>query len=558
MDLKTFLAWDWQVVVALSAVALAAAGVYYKIYYDYWKRRGFPELPFKPAPFFGHTTRLLLGRSNIIETFHDLYKYAGDKPLVGYFHGSQPSIMLRDPEIIKHVLVKDFHAFVDRAFGLDDEIDPLNAKALFNLRGQRWKEMRARLSPTFTSGRMKAMFPLMLACADELSASWSKNIDKNRGEAIIEAKMKECMACYSTDVIATCAFGIRCDALQNPETSEFRRMGKLIFEPTLRRRILLGIFVISPKLLKWTGMKFTDDLTSSFFRNFVQDLVEKKEKAIEESEKTGGAIKTFGDFIHHLVLMKKRGFHFKDEVDEEDDQSEVVNREQKKLKVEPSWANIDNEDLTAQVLLFFSAGFETTSSLLSFALYELSASESGRAIQEKLREEVDRVMEEDGGKITYEGLKRMDLLDRVLKETLRIHPPAGILTRNAVEPYKIPGTNLVIEKGMQLFISMHSIQLDEKYFPNPMHFDPDRFLPENKENIKQFSYLPFGDGPRVCIGERFAQMQVKLGLASVITQFEFEVCREKTDVPIRYKKTAFVLTSEQGIWLKVRHRRGKK
>ncbi|XP_071443296.1 uncharacterized protein [Hetaerina americana] len=557
MDLKTFVAWEWQVVVALTAVALSAAGVYYKIYYDYWKRRGFPELPLKPMPFFGHTTRLLLGRTSFADAFHELYKYAGDKAFVGYFHGSQPSIMLRDPEIIKHVLIKDFHVFVNRNFGLDEEVDPLNAKGLFNLRGHRWKEMRARLSPTFTSGRMKAMFPLMLACADELNESFSKNIEKKGGETT--ADIKEYMACYSTDVIATCAFGIHCDALKNPEASEFRRMGKLVFEPTLRRSILIMLFLISPKLLKWTGMKFTDDLTSSFFSNFVQDMVEQREKAIEQNEKTGGGIKMFGDFIHHLVLLKKRGLHFKDEIDEEDGQSESVNLEHNKLKVEPSWTNIDNEDLTAQVMLFFSAGFETTSSLLSFALYELSASESGRAIQEKLREEVDRVMGEDGGKITYEGLKRMHLLDRVLKEALRIYPPAGFLVRMAGQPYIIPGTNLVIEEGTQIFIPMHSIQLDEKYFPNPMQFNPDRFLPENKENnVQQFSYLPFGDGPRVCIGERFAQMQIRLGLASVISKFEFEVCREKTDIPMRFKKRAFVLTAERGIWLKVKQRSDKK
>ncbi|XP_046392982.1 cytochrome P450 6a2-like [Ischnura elegans] len=553
MELKSLLSIEWPVVISLAVAAVTVAAIYYKIYFDYWKRRGFPELPLWPMPFFGHTTSLLLGNSSFTDMFQHLYDHIGDKPFVGYFHGSTPSIMLKDPEIIKHVLVKDFHVFVNRAFGLDEEVDPLNAKGLFNLRGQRWKEMRARLSPTFTSGRMKSMFPLMFKCAEELSESLARNIAKSGGgEATVEAK--EYMACYSTDVIATCAFGIHCDALQNPETSEFRRMGKLVFEPTLRRRILLGIFLTSPRLLKWTGMKFTDDETSSFFSNFVKDMVSQREKAIEQSEREGGSAKAFGDFIHHLVMLKKRGLYFKDELDDEDEQRESATLEHNKLKEEPSWASIDNEDLTAQVMLFFSAGFETTSSLMSFALFALSATEHGRSIQRKLREEIDRVLsEEEGKEFSYAAIQRMHLLDRVVKETLRLYPPAGILSRKSEQPYIIPGTTLVIEEGTQLFVPTYAMQMDERFFPNPTVFDPNRFLPENKENIQQFSYLPFGDGPRLCIGERFALMQAKLGLASMISKFQFELCREKTDVPLRFKKQAFVLTSEQGIWLKVKH-----
>ncbi|XP_046392972.1 cytochrome P450 6a2-like [Ischnura elegans] len=555
MELMDFLRWDWPLFVALAAVAVAAFFIHYKIHYSYWKRRGFPELPSRPLPYFGHVSSLLLGKRSFTDVFNDLYKLAGDQPLVGYYHGTLPAVIVKDPEILRHVFVKDFPSFVDRGFGLDEEIDPLNAKGLFNLKGQRWKEMRARLSPTFTSGRMKAMFPIMHACAQQLTRSLAQNIEKSGGEAIAEAK--EYMACFSIDVIATCAFGIECDALENPETSKFRRMGKLVFEPTLKRRIGLMLFLISPRILKWTGMKFTDEETSSFFSNFVRDMIAQREKAIEESEKNGGTTKTYGDFIHHLAMMKRRGLYTKDEKDEEeqdgDDHLEVT-----KTKEEPPWATIDNVDLTAQVMLFFSAGFETTSSSISFALFELSAYERGRKIQERLREEIDRVMEEDGGELTYSGLQRMHLLDRVIKEALRMYPPAGVLGRKAGQAYKFPGTDLVIDEGTQLFIPVTAMQQDKKFFPNPELFDPDRFLPENKENIQHFTYLPFGDGPRLCIGERFALMQLRLGLASLISKFELELCRDKTEVPLKFKKDAFVPTSEKGIWLKVTHRKGKK
>ncbi|KAG8228707.1 hypothetical protein J437_LFUL009388 [Ladona fulva] len=364
---------DWRVTVALVVVALVTLYFYLTSNMNYWSKRGFPQIPASPIPIFGNTFKILTGQANFTEMFDQLYKKAGDQPFVGFFQGSQPVLLVKDPELIKRILIKDFHAFMDRGFKIEEDVDPFNAKGLSNLNGQRWKNMRARLSPTFTSGRMKAMFPLMYSCSDVLLNCIENEVKKNSGEVVME--MKDCLSCFSTDVIATCAFGIQ--------------------------------------------------------------------------------------YV--------------------------------------SWANVDLDDLAAQAMLFFAAGLETTSSLSSFVLFELSKSEEGKEIQRNLQEEVDSVMQEDGGKITYAGLKRMQLLERVVNETLRIHPPAGVLSRIAVENYKIPETDLTLEKNTMVFIPTQAMQNDEKFFPEPKKFNPDRFL--NKENYNHFAYLPFGDGPRLCIGK---------------------------------------------------------
>ncbi|KAG8228711.1 hypothetical protein J437_LFUL009393 [Ladona fulva] len=480
--------------VTLAIVALVALFIYLTSNLDYWKKRGFPQIPGKPLPLFGNTFQMLTGRKSFSDMFEKLYKDAGDLPFAGMFHGTQPCLLVKDPELIKRILIKDFHAFMNRGFEIDEDLDPLNAKALSSLKGQRWKNMRARLSPTFTSGRMKAMLPMMQACSDELLKCLEEDIRKNSGEALVEMKL----------------------------------------------------FMIYPKLIKKLNLRLSVDEASVFFRNFVEEAVKRREEAIDKGEGNG-----FGDFLHHLVLLKKTGIKV-NEIKEEDDEDKNEFIKGDKEVSEVSWANISVDDLAAQAMLFFGAGFETTAALLSSTLYELSKPGNGKEIQGRVREEVDRVMKEDGGKITYEGLKRMQLLDRVLNETLRIHPPAGALSRIAVENYTIPGTDLKIEKNTMIFISTYSMQHDEKFFSEPSKFDPDRFLHRNEWN--HFSFLPFGDGPRLCIGERFAMLQVRQSLASLLSKFEFDLCVEKTPVPLKYAKVSFILASETGIWVKAKLR----
>ena len=113
----------------------------------------------------------------------------------------------------------------------------------------------------------------------------------------------------------------------------------------------------------------------------------------------------------------------------------------------------------------------------------------------------------------------MKYLQQVVDETLRMYPPKPNVPRMCIKDYKVPGTDLVIEKGTSLLISLYGLHNDPEYFPNPEKFDPERFSEENKPKIKPYTYIPFGDGPRICIGMRFGLQQVKIGLASILKNF---------------------------------------
>jgi cytochrome P450 family 6 len=147
-------------------------------------------------------------------------------------------------------------------------------------------------------------------------------------------------------------------------------------------------------------------------------------------------------------------------------------------------------ELAAEAFLFHTGGYETSSTLISFALYELAVSPD---IQERLRLEIRTGIEENGGKLTYDLLFGFKYLDMVINESLRKYPPIPDLPRKCIMDYNIPGTNLIIPKGTMIETSVYSFHHDPEYFPDPEKFDPERFNEENVKNIVPYTYFPFGN-----------------------------------------------------------------
>ena len=171
--------------------------------------------------------------------------------------------------------------------------------------------------------------------------------------------------------------------------------------------------------------------------------------------------------------------------------------------------------MIAQAHSFFSAGYETTATSLTWTAFQLALNPS---VQEKLYEEVITAVDSNGN-LDYDLVARLPYLDSVVSEVLRMHNPATRLNRVCMEETELAGIKLL--KGFNVEISVHTVHHSEEFHPNPYKFDPERFMPENRHNIKPYTYLPFGSGPRSCIGMRFALMETKIAIAYVIRQFRF-------------------------------------
>ncbi|XP_041603078.1 cytochrome P450 3A12-like isoform X1 [Vulpes lagopus] len=205
-------------------------------------------------------------------------------------------------------------------------------------------------------------------------------------------------------------------------------------------------------------------------------------------------------------------------------------------------------ELVAQSIIFIFAGSDTTSSCLSFLMYELATHPD---VQQKLQEEIDATFPNKAAP-TYEALIQMEYLDMVLNETLRLYSIAGRLERVCKKDVEISG--VFIPKGTVVMVPTFILHRDQNLWPEPEEFQPERFGRKNKDSINPYTYLPFGTGPRNCIGMRFAIMNMKLALVRVLQNFSFKPCKE-TQISLRIN-TRGIIQPEKPVVLKVEPRDG--
>ncbi|XP_065206696.1 uncharacterized protein LOC135836046 [Planococcus citri] len=483
----------------------------------------------KPHWLFGNMKDMILCKKVAWLVYKDLYdKHVYDR-FIGVYTLHKPTVMIRDPELIKSILVKDFSHFRDRGFPVNKEAEPLGDN-LFSMTGDEWKNLRIKLTSTFSSGKMKMMFPLLKRCAEDIEPALKKYIEDGQ-----DFEAKDLAARYATDVIGSCAFGIDIHSLQNPE-SEFRKIGKTIF----KLRWQLFARALFPKLptsvIKYFKLQAFSMETCDYFSKLVTDVV----KYREENNVTRG------DFLDILIAMKnhKDLEKLKDQQDEADLDKFMA---QIGLKTIKSDVEMTIELMVAQCFLFFIGGFDGASTTLMLLLFEMAQNPD---IQTKLRQEIISTIESNGGELTYDMMKKMPYLEMVLSEVWRKHPAGPIIIRECTENYRIPGTDAVIKKGIPVLIPSLALQLDKKYFEKPDQFYPEHFTVEAKRGRHPFVYLPFGEGPRVCIAERFARMQVFVGAVYLLKDFAFELS-SKTKVPLEFAPGGPIIV-KGGVWLKCR------
>ncbi|CAD7087092.1 unnamed protein product [Hermetia illucens] len=490
----------WLIVTLLAVVYL-----YFQRKFSYWKDRGIPYL----EPTFPMGNFSWKGDGSFKELFHKLYNARRGTPFVGGYFSINPMVVATDLDFVKDVLVKDFNNFHGRGIYTNEKDDPISAH-LFSLDGPKWRSLRMKLSPTFTSGKMKFMFPTIVEVSERFNEILGEILDKGT-----DFELKELLARFTTDVIGTCAFGIECNSLKDPNT-EFRKYGRMVFI-TSRLRFIRRIFVRFPKLAAKLHFVTFGKEVNDFFLGIVRQTIEHREKNNIRRN----------DFMDLLIDLKNN----------------VTMDEEKKIKLD----KLTLEEVTAQAFVFFIAGFETSSTTMLFALYELAVNPD---IQEKLRAEINAVYAKHEGRLTYETMKEMVYLDQVINETLRKYPPVVALQRKAENNYKVAKTKVIIEKGTPVIIPAFEIQRDERYYPNPEKFDPDRFLPEAWKARHPMAFLGFGDGPRNCIGMRFGRMQTKVGLVMLLKNYRFEIS-DKTPIPMEFSTKAAVLSPAEDLHLKI-------
>jgi cytochrome P450 family 6 len=293
--LETLNSWHLQLG-AVTLIVLAALYVYFKTTYSYWEKRGIPTL--KPTVPFGNFSYSILSGKNPGFDVGELYKAFDGHKFGGLYRFSGPSLLLRDTDIIKDVLVKDFDHFFSRGRIFDEKYEPLDAH-LFHLSGTKWRNLRVKLTPLFTTRKMKMMFGTLVACGKELQTHLQK--PANNGEII---EINDILARYSTDVIGTCAFGIQCNCLKNPD-AEFRKWGKKVFDPRIKQRLTTLLQLLYPSLVSTLKLSVIPKDVSNYFGKMVKETVEYREKNKVERN----------DFMQLMIQLKNKTLDIAEEED---------------------------------------------------------------------------------------------------------------------------------------------------------------------------------------------------------------------------------------------------
>ncbi|CAG9828103.1 unnamed protein product [Diabrotica balteata] len=520
----------------LSLILLVIAiGLFYYVAIkplNYWKEK---RVIFQEGAMWllGNQWKFFLNRQDMFEVFEDAYNAAPNARYVGFYQFTVPALMIRDPKLLKQITVKDFDHFVNHRTFVPEGSDPLWSKNLLSLRDQRWRDMRAVLSPSFTSSKMKMMFHLMADCSENLVKHFL-----TKDQETTEVAFKDVATRYANDIIASTAFGIRTDSFEKPK-NEFYLMGKEItsFSSFWKNLKIVG-FITIPKIFKLLKINIFDGPSRLFFINLIEDTLRmREEKNIVRPD------------MLNLLIEAKKGIQHKDEQSGIDETGYSTVQEHLTGKHMQA-SDITNEDITAHALIFFFGGFDSVSSTMCFAAHELATHPD---IQTRLREEIDQGFEEGKGKMTYEVLMKMKYLDMVISECLRKWPNFPGIDRECSKEYVIQPESpdeepLIVEKGSILVLPVMSIHHDPKYFPDPERFDPERFSDENKGKIKEYTYFPFGLGPRNCIGSRFALLEMKALFSYLLHHFEIVPIAD-TLIPPQLMKRNFNLMPIDGMRL---------
>ncbi|XP_013149701.1 PREDICTED: cytochrome P450 6B7-like [Papilio polytes] len=481
--------------------------------YKYWEKKGIKHD--KPVPFVGNNTRLYLMKKSITELGVEQYwKYPKEK-VIGFYRAMRPELVVRDPEIIKQVLSQDFKNFHMRGVTTHRKvIEPLY-KNLFLADGDLWKLLRTRITPAFTSGKLKALFPYIVERAEHMK---EHAINAPPTGRVLDAR--EVFARFTTDIIGSYGFGLDMDSL-SVEDSFFRKLGVDVFKFTKTQVMIQTLKEMFPEMCKHLRIfgKIEKDT-----QTFVDNVLQKR-----NYEPIGR-----NDFLDLFLEFKKKGTmvgqsieHFKP-----DGTPNEVSME------------LTDDIFTAQILLFFAAGFETSSSSSSITMHQLAYNPEK---QRKVQEEIDRVLAKYDNKLCYDAVNEMTYLHCAFKEGLRIFPSLGYLVRQCTQKYTFPELNLTIDEGVSILIPVQALHMDPQYFEEPEKFRPERFLTDFKNPLTKNVYLPFGEGPRACIGERLGRMQSVAGLAAVLSKYSVEPAPETLRYPIIDPTSNFVQSVKDGV-----------
>ncbi len=405
-----------------------------------------------------------------------------------------------EPAAIKRVLVDNAANYRKDPLQLR-VLSPGLGKGLLTAEGGDWRKQRRALAPLFTPRMVQAFAPAMVATAEWLVQRWSPLRPGRRLNVAAE------MSVATLEVLQRTIFP---EGLSRDPRDFANGMSNLVNAiGALHPFDVLG----APDWLPRVG-KRSPAPALKFFNDAVDDIL--AARRARGAEPAQAADKASRDLLTMLL-------------DARDPQTGEA---------------LSEEEIRANVVTFIGAGHETTANALTWSLFLLSQNPAWR---DEVEREVDEVLGD--GPIEAEALEKLPRVRATLDEAMRLYPPAPSLSREAIAADMLAGEK--IHPGTLVVISPYVVHRHKLLWRDPDHFDPTRFLPENREAIDRFAYLPFGGGPRLCIGMGFALQEATIFLAAILRSFRLDLAPGWRVAPIQ----RVTLRPKGGMPMVLQHRR---
>jgi cytochrome P450 len=436
---------------------------------------------------FGNALLLQKDRPNVFLAMRNQY---GD--VVRFAVGSRVIHLVSHPDLAKYVFQDNNRNYL-KGRGLE-KIKPLLGEGLLTSEGEFWRRQRRLMQPAFHRQKINAFLPVMAENTYRMFERWRALLESGTTSLNVAAEMMR----LTLEVVSRTLFST---GLSSQEMDAVAEAMPIVLREANRRTT--SILDLREKLPTPAKRQFQHEIEA--LDAIVYRIIDNRRRSGEERP----------DLLGMLMAAQ----------DEE------------------SGEQMSDRQLRDEVMTIFLAGHETTANNLSWTLYLLSLHPQ---VREKLQQEVDQVLGADAP--TLEDVPRLVYTRQVIDEALRLYPPAWAVARQTVEADQIGG--YLIPAGSNVIISPYVIHRHPDFWVNPQGFDPGRFEPQAVQARPHYAYIPFGGGPRQCIGNNFALLEGTLILAMLTRQFELDLVPGYPVVP----ETSITLRPTQGIHMTLRSR----
>ncbi len=370
--------------------------------------------------------------------------------------GSTPVYIVNSPDLIRRVLVVDSPKFETGL--LLDKVKPFIGDGLITLRGANHRRHRRLLQPAFHRTRVARYADVMRSLATTRADSWQEGQPIAADREMMELAMAV--------------------------------VGKTLFATDLNQDAVDEIVSAMPILLDGIAKRLLAPT----------DLLEKLPTA--ENRRFNAAIHRMHEVVDHIIAdYRHTGL----------DHGDLVSM-MLMARDEQSGEGLSDEQVRGEVLTMVAAGTQTTATTIAWALHTMSIHDD---IQDRAYAEIRDVLGDRA--VASEDIERLEYIRRLVTETLRLYPPAWLLSRRAIDEVTLGGQ--VLPPGASIFFSPYAVHRDPTIFPDPDRFDPDRWLPERAKAIPRPGFIPFGAGNRQCMGEGFAWVEATVVLATILRRW---------------------------------------